>query len=675
MALQEGLSKFLKGRFCVIYLLLLVFCVFWVYNHALWTKCDPTIDDEQAMFDAFGIYTFAKVMHQEHIHPLKVGQTLWGFLGYYVYEVGIKVFGERLSSVREVLAFFSGVWAVLIYLIFYISTKRPIMSFFITLIFIPFSTHINFHANRGYAHFYNFLLQDLSLLMMLLYARRKRILFLVLTGLIQGVAFGFKYEFSMLGLFAAFLTLYVLEAMETSRNTVREKSQAKPEGGYAAFRFFKIAILCFILLGTFQLVRMGFLSQIFFVFWASCLVLLVFEAKLTAGVLKGAIKPTGAGRSFFLKAAVLLGAFVLCVILWFLHMWAMTDLATAKNFFMQIANTSNQVTRMSYSSSTFGVKQFSFFWRMHRISFIQLLVWGIGAAAFSMAFMRLRNTIVRGIIIGALIIVVFAALSVPHLKIASIYYFMAAISVLLWLFFAKAIKESNAKGIPLEFAVFLCFLSAGSLSLLRETSSVDLNVWAVFPGLIGVLAFMTYSPFFIRRVGWLKAFGFTALFYFAFLNWVKTEWMNFVYCGPQSPGFKNAGKEFDLYMPVKTSYDLIMMRVFLKTNVRGGEYIFVFNDHSYPYILSPTGFVTKPLITFQMPDEEQEKRMLNLFKSKNIKYVLYSEGIPAYNSDRASLFFHDLSSYIEKNYMNTGLRFLNFSIWENKETLKAARKK
>jgi len=649
----------------------LVFMIFWGYNHLFWTKLDPTLSltDEQACFDAFGLYTFAKLVHHEHIHPQEVAETLWGPLPYYLYAIGLDIFGEKLSSIREVIAFFSGIWGAIIFLILYFSSKNIFLSFFITLFFIPFSGHLNFHANRGYAHFYTFILQTISLFIILLYSQKRKILFLIFIGLMQGISFGFKYELSLLGLLATLMSLCLFETIEAYNYVKEERNPDSYDMKSFVLRIIKLLPLILILLYSAHLIYTGFLPLILFIFWTACFGILFLELNLCWTLWQKKTNPHTGMRSLIINTLAVLTPFSLVILFLFLHLWQATSLQVAKDYFMQLADTSTQIYRMGLSSPAFSGSNLTYFMNTHPISISQIITWCLYAFAISLMLFFVRDIIISGIISGFTLFILFKILGINQINIFSIYYFITAISLFLWLYLLSRIYKSEIKDLSLGFVVCLCFLAAGSLSLLRESGSLDLNVWSMLPPLIGSIIFLTYSTtVFSKKINWIKTFCFIAIFYFAAASWLRIERLNLLYLRaiPAGNNFKMVDSEFDLFMPAETAVELQKMKKYFQENLGNNEYIFIFSDHVYPYIFTPNGSPTKYLISFQTPNKIKEQRMLELFRTKKIKYVLFSNGIIAYNSIKAAESFPDIYAFISMNYLKTENHFMNFIVYQRK---------
>lgn len=648
------------------YIFNLIFIIFWGYNHILWTKSDPTLFDEQACFDAFGIYTTAKIMHQKNIHPQQVCETLWGPLPYYLYAKGMDIFGERLSSIRKTTAFFSGYWGGFIYLIIFFATRRPVFSFFITLLFIPFSGHINFAANRGYAHFYTFIMQALSMLIMLIYTQRKRIWLLVLIGMIQGFSFGFKYELSLLGLFATLMALYLFEIFETYDNLIKTQSFSGQKNNFLTLRIIKILPLMLIIIYTIYLAMSSFLPVVLLIFWLACIVILFFEFKLIGDFRKRPVFVKDALRPLMINILAVSVPFILAIIFWFLHLWQNAGLQIAKEYFMNLVNISGSVARMRFSSQTFSANNLTYFIINHPIIFSQVI--GFCAYAFisSWVLFFIKDIIIKGITVGLTVFILFETFQIPQINLFSIYYFIAAMSIFLWLYFLNIIRKPQAYDIAKELVVYLCFLAVGSLSLLRESASLDLNVWSMLPPLLGILFFLTSSPIFSKAVTWVKTASFSAIFYFVAVGWLNVESLNYIYSIAMPPGkFQTVDSEFDLLIPKETALGLQQMKSYFQQHLGSDEYIFVFSDHIYPYLFTRIGVPTDRIISFQAPNKQKETRMLQLFRAKKIKYVLFSNGVVAYNSAMAAKMFPELHDFIAKNYTKTNKSFLNFVVYQN----------
>jgi hypothetical protein len=654
----------------ILYFLVLIFCTYWAYNHIFWTGADFTLIplNEQALFDAFGIYSYSKAVYIQHIHPLRVGETLWGPLPYYLYAIGLKIFGVHLSSIREVTAFFSGYWGAILYLILCFATKRPLVSFLIILPLIPFSGHINFHANRGYAHFYNFLIQATSLFLMLHHAKTRRRFLLLLVGLLQGISFGFKYEMSLIGLLAAFMVLFIFEAIDAESNMEKIKDKKGPNYKGLIIRLPKLLFLGLLFLYTLNLVRAGFLGQILVILWAAILAISFLELRLVKACWDGRLKDLSTIRALALNAAVLFMPFFICILLFFLHLWQMTDFKMAVDFFEQLANTPGQLTRMALSSSTFGANNAAYFWNAHSLSFPQVFIFFLVSYLVALCAPFLKNIAAKGLVAGIFVGIVFTILRIPNIKMLSMYHFMAAFSLLAWVYFIHVIHKSRLKNLQQQYVIYICFMAAGSLSLLRETASLDLNVWSVLPPVLGYIAFIAYSPYFSNRVfKWIAFWGFITVFYFAALNWVQVEKLNLVNANTKKVGLvKTVDDEIDLLMPADSADEMRKMKEYFSENLFRDEDIFVFSDHTVPYIFAPNGFPWPYMISFQVADTKKEERMLRLFREKKIKYVLISIGIKAYNSKTAAEMFPRLADYMVKNYVFTGKGFLNFLVYRKK---------
>ncbi len=661
------------------YISILVFLVYWGYNHSFWTQCDPTLvpQNEQASYDAFGLYTYAKVVHREHIHPQRVFSTLWGELPFYVYSMGIGVFGERFSSIREVFALFSGLWGAVIFLIVWLATKRPTLSFFVALIFIPFSGHVNFHANRGYAHFYTFIFQALSLYFMLLYSKRKRRWLLAAVGLIQGISFGFKYELSLLGLSAALMVLYALETVEAYNYVITESGHIGCGLKYRALRIAKFLSLFLVFVASFYFVRLGFLSYLLLVFWIGCFAMLLFELRLMRAIRQQPDKPGAPGRPYNGISGLgkdifaLVAPFALVIVLLFVHMWQATNFEVARNYFIQLTNTSSQIAQMNLSSlANQADYNLMYFLSSHPFTLPQIVTWFFGAFLAYWVLFFIKDMISRGILIGFSLFAVFAVLKIDQIYILSMFYFISAVSLLLWAYFLDLVRRSEIKRLPPELIVYLCFMAVGSLSLLRESASFDLNIWSMLPALIGSLAFVVYSPSIgSNKSTYLKTMCLAAVFYFAAVAWFQIEAVNMVFYRFMPQGRLMAiDREFDLLIPKETAVPLREMKEYFQANLGKDEYIFIFSDHIYPYIFTPGGLPCEYLASFQVPDKKREDRMLLLLRTKKIKYVLFSCGMAAYNSELAARNYPKLYDFISKNYVKTDKQFLNFVVYRNTNT-------
>jgi len=654
----------------VLYIGLLVFMLFWGYNQVFWTQSDPTLTlkNEQACYDAFAIYTFAKVIHQEHVHPQEVYETLWGPLPYYLYALGLDVFGEKLSSIREVVAFFSGIWGAIIFFILYFSTKKPTFSFFIALLFIPFSGHINFHANRGYAHFYTFIFQALCLLGMLHYVRKPRMWLLALIGIILGVSFEFKYELSLLALLAVLMSLYIFEGAEAYKNLKSGALAGKQDRRYLTFRISKIIPLILAFLYSGYLIRQGFLAQILYIFWMACGILLVFELVLMLLACKSPRKIEYRPSSFYLRIMTVVLPFLFIICAFFIHLWFATGTQIAKESLLQLFGTSNQITRMKLCSPAMSEENALYFAYAHPITVEQVALWCICAILIYAIFFFIKDISLRGLITASGIFAVFIALMIKNVALLSMYYFTAIISVALWAIFLYALWKSRMDFLLPEFMVFLSFIMFGTLSLLRESASLDLHVWSLFPPLIGCILLLMHRDAFAREFSWLKAGSLIAIFYFAILNWAQVETWNLLRCqDATNTYYKAVDSEFDLLIPVETASQLQMMKRYFYDNLGKDEYIFIFSGHFYPYLFTPNGIPMRRLNSFQNANYYDEERMRSLFKNKNIKFVLFSVGGTAYNSDRAIANFPKLYAYISQKYSKTDTQFLNFVVYKRKE--------
>ncbi len=643
---------------------LAAFLVFWGYEHAFWTTYDPTLDGEEHFFNTVGIHVIAKAIHRFHIHSETVTQNLWGPLPYYLCAVGMEVFGEHLSTVRKVLAILSGFWGLILFRIIQTELRRPILALFLALAFIPFSGHVNF-MNRGQAGFHTFMLASCSMLLLLRYTQSGKNSLLWWIGGVQGIAFGIKYELSLLGLASVFMTLYVLETVQTLSRFQTETSGVSSSSTLSAVPLPRVVKMVFLLvplvLSAF-LIRFGIYPHLFLLFWLSSAAILFLEVKILFVARKNKFEIPNCLGALSQNALRVLVPWGGVILFWFLHLWHMTDLGIATAYFKEISNVSEVMRRMGLVSPTFSDSQY--FWRVHPIEMSQILFWTFLVLTYTWALWRFASQLpffLQGLLAGLATLVSLACIGSAQIHTFSIYYFLILISIGLWISWLSNWKEMvGAQEPALRLVVYLCFLAIGSLGLLREAGSLDHNLWPMLPPLLGALLACTFP---LKPTGRLPigyAVAFSVLFYFVWVYWGRIE-SQVLNDRQLAAEMIPVDEELDLAIPRKAALDLREMRAFFQEHLASGDKIYVFSGHHFPYLFSMhNGLTAENLPHYHSASPRHQERLLHALKTENVKFVLFSEGIPSYNSEPIKKFYPALHQYILDHYSDTGRRLAGF---------------
>lgn len=638
----------------------LVFLAFWGYEHTFWTTYDPTLgaDAEQPLFDALGIYTISKQIHRHGVHSEAVVQNLWGTMPYYCYAAGMAVFGEHLSTVRKVIALASGFWGLVLFAVVLGETRKASTALLLALVLMPFAGHLNF-VNRGYASFFTFLLNVVSLLAMRHYAQDRRSRWLALAGLAPGVGFAFKYELSLIGLAGTFMALYALEALDAagSRNSLPP-----------AARCVKTALLAApFLIGAF-LVSIGMRLHLFILLGWSCLILAALEVKILLAGRGGAAGDMSALLRPIRQVACVAVPFVACVGFWFAHIWQMEGLDAAVAYFARISGTATQVREMGLCSPAFSDPEY--FQRVHPLPWTHLGLWlaaGGGGALLAAGRFGRRHPLVTAALLGLALIPLFHWLLGNQIHSFSMYYFTAGTAFGLWAAWGSQTLRKGAGPTTARMAVYLCFLAAGSLGLLRESGSLDHDVWPTLPPLLGALLLACREESARRSAAGFHLSGLAAVFYFTFLLWGRVE-SQVIWTDTLDAQMKKVDEEIDLKIPPATAAELRRLRGYIARRLGPTDELYVFSPHIFPYLYTADRglFVRRmPNPPFVRPDDED--RLIEAIRRKRPPVVLYSHGIVPYRSDRMAGIYPRLARLLDDMYAPTDNRFLNFVAHERRD--------
>ncbi|OGX60357.1 MAG: hypothetical protein A2306_06420 [Omnitrophica WOR_2 bacterium RIFOXYB2_FULL_38_16] len=609
---------------------ILIFLVFFITDYTLYSDYQPYIGEPLALHDITSNVYSVELSKNNLSVAVYDPDNLWGEGSFLLHSFFLKNVARSYKGIKICISFFNAIFAIIIFILLLLLTQSHIMSLLATFIMIGCLSANNFICGPGYATYYSFIFNFISILLFIFYTTsRERTYILFILGALIGISYGFKFEIASTSALTYFLIIIFDNLFFDNKTNNNCNSLIINTFYIGIIIFFTFLIYKCSKYGFFILAIMPILTTTFF---------LILNKNICFNF----------NRRLFINLFYFIIGFLFIVTIWIIRLSRFSDINYAIMFYFPFLRLDNITAQLRNHNINFGIMgMLDRAMYGHKISYRDtFLVFTFISALYF--YLKKRNILPRFNIIALLALLsLFSSLFVHHHLYTHRPFFEL---YLLILFVFLLIVKHKIKLTPILQSL-LILLSGQFLIFLREPNCAAYESWNILPTslliVICLLYTFDYLSYSYKNIGILL---------FLVLIVHSSSTISYKYIA-DAPLFKkntfSYSKTLNLNIYDELAVEFNKMEDFFTENLRTNDTIFVFSSVKLPYIAAKR-FLPKMLPSFdKIATPEKEEILLNHFKNNknSIKYVvLHADNSVQFSGDNLKNRYSLLFEYINSNY-------------------------